>query len=123
MKGVWLSVALLASLAGSAGATGVASWTCKDFSTLPEEARRGVSLGYVMGWMGAAAMTTELGASLEQEDVRNAGKAAEVIAGGIGNDSLFSQVASRCDGKPELSLITALRGSLIELAKRRRSQN
>ena len=116
-----LMVVLLSLATSTVQARGVETWTCKDFSTLPEASRRGVSLGYAIGWMGAAEMTIELGASLEQDEVSRAGKAARVIAEGVGSDALYGDLAGRCESAPELALMTALRRSLIEVAKLRRS--
>ena len=89
-------VLLLGLVPIAANAGGVEGWSCDDFMKLSEDARRGVTLGYAMGWVGAAEMTSELGASLEQDDVRRTGQAVQQIARGISSDAIYERVAARC---------------------------
>ena len=118
---VLVLIAFLGCVPGTGRPQGVSTWSCSDFSRLSEEQRRGVSLGYAMGWVAAAGMTTELGSSLGQEDVRKAGQAVHAIAVGISNDRLYERVQRNCAESGDTRLLTVIRGALVDIAKERRT--
>lgn len=118
---VLVLIAFLGCVPGTGRPAGVSTWSCADYSRLSEEQRRGVSLGYAMGWVAAAGMTTELGSSLGQEEVRKAGQAVHTIAVGISNDRLYEEVQRNCAESRDARLLTVIRGALVDLAKQRRS--